>query len=374
MKQIELAIALAVCALMMSSVYADEDKSGGLGANHTIADGENQVTDIQGIYYINPSEPTHKYLADSIQQAIDRVDENGLVRVPPGEFKENLVISRPVSITGAGADQSTLNGDGKDHVIYVRNYDIAVTLTGLSIINGKADDGGGIYNYGNLVLDQCKMLDNKADDDGGAVYNDGTLTIADGDMNRNSAVDEGGAIYNDDELNIYRVWMFQNVAGYGGGVYDDGKFNLEGGGIFANAAKYGGGVYVSAGSEINLVGDTAGISGNYAEYGGGIFNHRGYVTLDKGTVEANQAIVKNGGGGIYSVYCFTTSISGNKSIVHDNINGDFEDHWLPIGVKGNESVAVNSSTALIPIEPAEDRHDHVVGNPRVPSDGLIPEG
>ena len=205
--------------------------------------------------------------------------------------------------------------------------------------------------------------------------NDGTLPLADGDMNRNSAVDEGGAIYNDDELNIYRI---VDVSEHNKVMAEESmmtaNFNLEGGGILANAAITVVVFMLAPVLEINLVGDTAGISGNYAEYGGGIFNHRGYVTLDKGTVEANQAIVKNGGGGIYSVYCFTTSISGNKSIVHDNINGDFEDHWLPIGVKGNESVAVNSSTALIPIEPAEDRHEHVVGNPRVPSDGLIPEG
>ena len=77
------------------------------------------------------------------------------------------------------------NGDGKETV----NPTIATD-------NGF---GGGVLNYGTLMLSGCTLSGNSAGSKGGGIYNDGTLTLSGSIVTRNATGGggEGGGIFND---------------------------------------------------------------------------------------------------------------------------------------------------------------------------------
>ena len=58
-----------------------------------------------------------------------------------------LEISKSITVSGPGANQLTVNGNGASRVLYV-DLGLTVTISGLTITNGNAgdDNGGGIYN------------------------------------------------------------------------------------------------------------------------------------------------------------------------------------------------------------------------------------
>jgi hypothetical protein len=84
----------------------------------------------------------------------------------------------------------------------------------------------------------------------------------------------------------------------GGGIYNDlGWLDLNGSSIDNNyAGTYGGGIYDNVDAS----------SGRYST-----------VNLYSGSIDHNTAKAKLSGGGIYSVY--GTVITGNRSLVHENI-------------------------------------------------------
>ena len=98
-----------------------------------------------------------------------------------------LDITKSLGIDGLGAGQLTVSGGGTSRVI-----DIAggadVTLSGLTIANGVAVQGGGIDNFGTLTVDRCTLLNNKA------VGGSGTSTTPDA-ANGGGIANEVGAAW-----------------------------------------------------------------------------------------------------------------------------------------------------------------------------------
>ena len=84
------------------------------------------------------------------------------IRLTSGE----LTIAKSLNIDGLGTSQLTVSGGSTSRV-----FDIAsgadVTLSGLTIANGVAVQGGGIDNFGTLTVDRCTLLNNKAVGGGG---------------------------------------------------------------------------------------------------------------------------------------------------------------------------------------------------------------
>ncbi len=71
--------------------------------------------------------------------------------------------------------------------------DLLLLLTNATLINGKADKGGAIYNNGSLTLSDVKLSDNAADSYGGAVFNNGHLVVSDSVFDSNDIVNRGSA-------------------------------------------------------------------------------------------------------------------------------------------------------------------------------------
>lgn len=120
----------------------------------------------------------------------------------------NFDITSDLSIAGPGANFLTIshvvtehNGGARASVFSVASAEIStVVISGLTITGGQATDwfGGGIYNAGNLTIQDCIVTGNRAEHAGGGIYNHavGTLTILNSTISANFA-ERGSGIYND---------------------------------------------------------------------------------------------------------------------------------------------------------------------------------
>jgi hypothetical protein len=97
-------------------------------------------------------------------------------------------ISADTTIDGGGL--VTISGGGPVFV----NGGITFVVRNLTIANGSALDGGGIYNLGTLTVTNSTFDHNSVANDGGGIYNNGTLTVTNSTFDHNSA-GSGGGIY-----------------------------------------------------------------------------------------------------------------------------------------------------------------------------------
>ncbi len=220
----------------------------------------------------------------------------------------HIWINKDLTIDGPGADQLTISGGEVEHYVYndeggdvggvfwLRGiYDpgvqpINVFISGLTITDGRAQDGGGIYNgsRSTLVMTDCVIgPNNEAIESGGGILNKyGTLT-----------------------LNRCTVW---------GNSQSGGGDDTGGGGIST----------MNSPATTTLINST--VSGNQAnDYGGGILVWiQGVVELVHSTVADNSA---NSGGGIVIYNTSDTTarplnsiVAGNSATVeYPDVSGNF---------------------------------------------------
>ena len=224
-------------------------------------------------------------------------------------FKDGVAINKNIRI------------DGKGHTIDAKNLGrifsigegFTVTLTNATLINGKADKGGAIYNDGSLTLSDVKLSDNAADSYGGAVFNNGELVVSDSVfdsndiVNRGSAsVDYGGAaIYNwyDGVLTVSGSNFTNNIKNYKNGdrlvgaIATIGDATISDSYFVNNAGRWGGAIsasgYLLAGDDVN----TLTVSGstfkeNGGLYGAGIFVAGSDFTVSDCVFDKNTAFGK----------------------------------------------------------------------------------
>ena len=189
--------------------------------------------------------------------------------------------------------------DGKGHTIDARDLGrifsigegFTVTLTNATLINGKADKGGAIYNDGSLTLSDVKLSDNAADSYGGAVFNNGELVVSDSVfdsndiVNRGSAsVDYGGAaIYNWKEgtLKVTNSNFTNNIKNYKNGdnlvgaITTIGNATVSGSNFVNNSGRWGGAISAT-GAELRKNSSTLTVSNtifrdNAALYAGAVY-------------------------------------------------------------------------------------------------------
>ncbi len=96
-----------------------------------------------------------------------------------------------------------------------------VTINTVTITNGSASGGGGIYNEGTLTVNNSTVSGNSAAD-GGGIYNAGTLTLNNSIVSSNSATAIGGGILNFvGTLTLNNSTVSGNSAVGGGGIYNN---------------------------------------------------------------------------------------------------------------------------------------------------------
>jgi len=103
-----------------------------------------------------------------------------------------LLITSDITITGAGVDQTFIDGATLDRIFNITSG--TVTISNLTIQNGSGTNGGGMYvgSAGNVTLTNVALINN-AGSFGGAIYNDtGILTLIDVTIDSNTVTASGG--------------------------------------------------------------------------------------------------------------------------------------------------------------------------------------
>ena len=220
----------------------------------------------------------------------------------------DLDIYGELTISGGGADRTIVDGGGLDRV-FAMQVASRVTISDVTIRNGQAlpgDDGGGIWNSGNLTLENVTVTGNKtrtdatlsADAPGGGIFNTATLQLRHCTITGNTAADMGGGIHNKGVLTVLQSTIANNTAATdrGGGLSNFNTAVVILSSITGNQATgTGGGVENGGGMTLthSLVG------GNTGELGGGIHNV-GKLDITDATIAGNTA--RKTGGGIQNEY------------------------------------------------------------------------
>src|SRR5215218_5516859 len=211
-------------------------------------------------------------------------------------------LSSTIEIEGPGSAQFTVRRNtGGDYRIFRVGSGAEVSLSGMTMTNGKTDDAGGIMNRGTLTVTDSTVSANSAQFTGGGIFNDqGTLTVTGSTISDNSSLHGAG----------------------GGGIFNHlGTLTITTSTISDNSASFaGGGVYNSRGP---LTVSSSTISGNTAaDQGGGVYNLFGLTVIEFSTITNNTAPSGRGSGVESSDRVTRTKVL--SSIISANTNTDVD--------------------------------------------------
>lgn len=249
--------------------------------------------------------------------AIDRANPGDTITIAPGTYAENISITKGLTLQGAGAALTIIDGNSLGNVVFVSS-DIAganVNLTGVTIRNGQGTYGGGIFNLNNnglLTVSDSVISDNTAQS-GGGIYSQGFLRLVNVKIhsNSNTAIQRGGGLLSNGNADLINVEVFDNAAQVGGGgISNSGIMTLTNSLIGqTNQAGKGGGIYNLLTTARLTVNNTT-INGNSATggEGGGIYNE-GNLIVAGSTITNNQAA--GSGGGVYNANAGQLTLSNS---------------------------------------------------------------
>jgi uncharacterized repeat protein (TIGR01451 family) len=196
----------------------------------------------------------------TIQAAIDDLSCDP-INVPAGTYPENVVITRSLTLQGAGKTSTVIDGGGAERGVTIDGSGITVYLNDLHITNGNATAaaidfrfGGGILvtndatlHGTNLQIDQNLASSDTAGFGGGVAINTGSGYLTGTTIYSNTANQRSGVLTGN---------------GRGGGLYvNDGILHLANSQVVTNLAAYradsaesaaGGGMFVAADTQIYL--------------------------------------------------------------------------------------------------------------------------
>jgi hypothetical protein len=263
-----------------------------------------------------------------------------------------LIANYDLQIVGPGQGSLTVSGNGNSRVFEVASG-VTATLSGMIISDGKADNGGGIYTAGTLMLERCTIAKNVAtsgsEGEGGGIYNLGTVTINSSIISGNNAgvyshywvshPGSGGGIYNYGSMTICSSTISGNVAnrhGIGVGIVNTGTMTIANSAVTGNSTGDGdGGGIVNSGAmtltDSSVTSNVAGTdvwrepegAAHGGGNGGGIINS-GTLALANSSVSDNTGNIGHGfrwswggaGGGIYNgsgtVNLTNSTVAGNN--------------------------------------------------------------
>jgi uncharacterized delta-60 repeat protein len=274
-----------------------------------------------------------------------------------------LAINKNLTITGPGANlltvrRSTANGTPNFRIFKI-NQNMTVTISGMTISNGRAADGvsapvfggpgeagGGILNAGGvLTLNNLVITGNRTGN--GAVPS----SSSDVGTSYGGLGGLGGGISSSGTLTMTNVVVSNNVTGSGAVSYYGG-----GGG-------HGGGVHISSGTLTmtscsvignvttrGAIGTTGGASSGSGGYGGGLYLDRGTakitgskfsdnITGGSEVSTPNNSGSGGGGGGIYIGF-------GTISLINSTISGNHTGDGIGFAGQGGFGGGILSSGTL----------------------------
>jgi len=252
----------------------------------------------------------------TIGAAVNKAAGGDIIQIAAGTYVENLTIRKSLTLIGAGQDKTIVDGNQAGRVMTIDDVDKVVSVSAMTIRNGRADNdrGGGVYNVSTLTLDHVSVLSNTVtgiNQDGGGIWTWGVLTLTHSVVAYNHAELSGGGIYHFGTRRLYitnSTLAYNEAANSGGGLFNDsGPAVLEEVSIYHNlAASSGGGIYHQASQ-----------------------NYPGKLTLRNVTISDNT-VTGGDAGGLY-LYDAFGGVSLLNCTIADNQASSVPDQVLNMG-------------------------------------------
>ena len=251
--------------------------------------------------------PSAQSACKTIGHAISLASSGNAIMVAAATYKENLTIGFSLTVIGAAAGTTIIDGGKVSTVVTISSARAVVGLSNLTIRNGvtsgEATAGGGIRNLGGVTMDSVQITGNQSCA-GGGIFNIGVLTINQSTISGNSVFQAGlcdsfgAGIANNGSVVINRSTINGNTASGTYGPRGGGIFNFWGRSVIVNSSTISGNVLAK--------------SGTYAgTKGGGIYN-AGTLQISSSTITANGSQL---GGNLYG------NASIQNSIIANNVSG-----------------------------------------------------
>jgi hypothetical protein len=250
----------------------------------------------------------------TIQAAVDD-PACDVVNIGAGTFRENVVISRTLTIDGQGPLATIVDGGGGGHVLTIRattsltpSVDMTVSLSDLTLANGDSGLYAGASNVDHIPgLGRARLYVSishsaiRSNAGSGirayaGILGQTELSISDSDIfeNLGEGISNSSASLGFARLEVINSTISSNS---GGGISSIGCSEFCGASLLVVTSTIhnnaGSGIYNSG--RATVVNTT--ISGNAARFGGGIYNC-GLTNLSYSTISGNSA---GSGGGLYIV-------------------------------------------------------------------------
>jgi predicted outer membrane repeat protein len=289
-------------------------------ACHTISEAYNKAVSGDRIHVAAGTYNEHLFINKSLSITGTHPDR-GLVTIVNGSAPGAVfTVNSPQTVTLAGMtihnSQPTSYGGGISNHGTLRLEDVLISNV------SNTEYGGGLFNDGTATLNDVTISHNTAMTYAGGIYNQagGVLTLTQVTVHGNTATGgPGGGVLNFGSVIMSDVVISGNVAGgAGGGFYTQGSANITRVTLDGNKSNsYGGGIANGDGS-LTLLDVT--LYSNTAPSGGGIWNYQGTkpteATLDSVTLYSNTATIDRGGG-IWNqngtMYLINVTFSGNTA-------------------------------------------------------------
>jgi predicted outer membrane repeat protein len=187
--------------------------------------------------------------ACTLRQAIVSTFAGDVIEFGPLITTVTITTDSPLSLNNSitidGANRVTITGNGNTSLFVVESG-ASVQLTGLTIQDGAATLGGGIYvsEGGTLALNNSTVTSNTASFAGAGIFNDGTATLTNSTFSANTGPDFGGGIFNEGTLTMSNSTVSGNSSTQlGGGIsIGSGTATMTNITVSNNTSLYGGGI------------------------------------------------------------------------------------------------------------------------------------
>lgn len=283
----------------------------------------------------------------TIGAALSRAGSGDRVQIGRGRYRERLSLSQDVTLEGAGAGETLIDGEGAGSVVGVV-AGVTAALRGLTVTGGSADRGAGVLNYGRLALEDSSIVENNLASSLPAAQVRAALSpsdlmgaLADGSLRSQGLAlglfgqGLGSGVANFGSLEMTRTAVLSNTGLIGAGLSNAGALRIVDSVVAANAGLLGGGL-ANYGTATVLGGA---VRGNVALIGGGAANF-GELLLGDASVVGNVALIGAGVANFGALELTGAALAGNRAGVD---GGALLNSPLAVASLRNVTVAGNSA-------------------------------
>ena len=270
------------------------------------------------------------FLAQGAHDNTVTFDDALFIADPDAQYTINLdaelLITKSITIVGPGAETLFLNGQEQSRIFNISSSSpILVNMSGFSLVDGAADNGGAVKVTGAVMgmFSDMNFVNNHSTNQGGAFHISGSassIAMSNVEFNSNSAV-HGGAIFASYfNMLIIRDARFEsNEAGYGGGALslNTGMIDISYTTFDNNDAGTMGGAILASKANVTIS-DSLFTNNSTTNKGGAIYQDRNLLTDPTGTALTlvnnvfEENTCDNLGGAVYVEPSTSLSVSGGS--------------------------------------------------------------